>query len=124
MSNFDGGQLMYNFLFGANKTLLWNGHLGGYDGILKTVEPQPNILIQAIAGRANLNGRPYDGSAAQFAVQTAKQLGEPQRVIWCLHDDAPIKPWKVDVGPATQALEAECRSRVTALGLGESAQLF
>ncbi|KAF4906746.1 UPF0173 metal-dependent hydrolase [Colletotrichum fructicola] len=96
MSHFDGGQLMYNFLFGEGKTLLWNGHLGAYDGILKTVQPQPDVLIQAIAGRANLNGRPFDGSAAQFAVQVSKLLGEPKKVIWCLHDEAPIKPWTVD----------------------------
>ncbi|KAF5580078.1 beta-lactamase domain-containing protein [Fusarium pseudoanthophilum] len=27
-SPFDGGQLMFNFLFGEGKTVLWNGHLG------------------------------------------------------------------------------------------------
>ncbi|KAK0378182.1 hypothetical protein CLIM01_04427 [Colletotrichum limetticola] len=124
MSHFDGGQLMYNFLFGEGKTLLWNGHLGGYDGILKTVQPQPDVLIQAIAGRANLNGRPFDGSAAQFAVQVSKLLGEPKKVIWCLHDEAPIKPWTVDVSPATQAVEKETGSKVTALQLGTSDMLF
>ncbi|KAI8179423.1 Phenol 2-monooxygenase [Colletotrichum sp. SAR 10_75] len=124
MSHFDGGQLMYNFLFGEGKTLLWNGHLGGYDGILKTVQPQPDVLIQAIAGRANLNGRPFDGSAAQFAVQVSKLLGEPKKVIWCLHDEAPIKPWTVDVSPATQAVERETGSKVTALHLGTSDILF
>ncbi|KAF4871599.1 UPF0173 metal-dependent hydrolase [Colletotrichum siamense] len=106
MSHFDGGQLMYNFLFGEGKTLLWNGHLGGYNGILKTVQPQPDVLIQAIAGRANLNGRPFDGSAAQFAVQVSKLLGEPKKVIWCLHDEAPIKPWTVDPATDGEALAA------------------
>ncbi|KAF9871028.1 2, 4-dichlorophenol 6-monooxygenase [Colletotrichum karsti] len=115
MSHFDGGQLMYNFLLGEGKTLLWNGHLGGYDGILKTVQPQPDVLIQAIAGRANLNGRPFDGSAAQFAVQVSKLLGEPKKVIWCLHDDAPIKPWTVNVSPATEAIEKDTGSKVREL---------
>ncbi|GKT51955.1 UPF0183 protein [Colletotrichum spaethianum] len=124
MSHFDGGQLMYNFLLGERKTLLWNGHLGGYDGILETVQPRPDVLIQAIAGRANLNGRPFDGSAAQFAVQVSKLLGEPKKVIWCLHDEAPIKPWKVDVSPATQAIEEETGSKVTELQLGTSDILF
>ncbi|KAI8250281.1 2, 4-dichlorophenol 6-monooxygenase [Colletotrichum sp. SAR 10_98] len=124
MSHFDGGQLMYNFLFGEEKTLLWNGHLGGYDGILKTVQPQPDVLIQAIAGRANLNGRPFDGSAAQFAVQVSKLLGEPKKVIWCLHDEAPIKPWTVDVSPATQAVETETSSEVTTLQMGTPDVLF
>ncbi|KAF4332150.1 beta-lactamase domain protein [Fusarium beomiforme] len=124
MSPFDGGQLMYNFLFGEGKTLLWNGHLGGYDGILKTVQPQPDVLIQAIAGRANLNGRPFDGSAAQFAVQVSKLLGEPKKVIWCMHDDMPIPPRRLDLGPATQAIQKETSSRVATLHLGELNRLF
>ena len=124
MSHFDGGQLMFNFLLGEDKTLMWSAHLGAYEGILKTVEPKPNVLIQAIAGRANFNGRPFDGSAAQFAVEISKWLGEPEKVIWCLHDDAPIKPWSVDVGPATRRLEDETRSRVLELKLGESMTLF
>jgi hypothetical protein len=124
MSHFDGGQLMYNFLFGESRTLLWNGHLGGYDGIMKTVEPQPNVLVQAIAGRANLNGRPFDGSAAQFAVWVSRMLGEPKKVIWSLHDESPIKPWTVDVGPATRQMEEETRSRLTTLQLGGVMPLF
>ncbi|TVY63201.1 UPF0173 metal-dependent hydrolase [Fusarium oxysporum f. sp. cubense] len=123
-SPFDGGQLMFNFLFGEDKTVLWNGHLGMYDGILKAVEPQPDILIQAIAGRGNLNGRPFDGSAAQFAVKLSKLLGEPKKVIWCMHDDQPIPPRRLDLAPATQAIEKETSSRVTTLQLGTSDRLF
>jgi hypothetical protein len=85
-SHFDGGQLMYNFLT-ESKTILWSAHLGGYEGILKQLQPQPNVAIMAIAGRANFNGRPFDGSAAEFAVQKIKWIGEPQKVIWCLHDE-------------------------------------
>ncbi|KAI8303136.1 xylosidase arabinofuranosidase [Colletotrichum sp. SAR11_240] len=62
-SNYDGGQLAYNFLIGPRKTLFWNGHLGGYEGILKAIEPAPDVAILAIAGRANLNGRPYNGKS-------------------------------------------------------------
>jgi hypothetical protein len=124
MSHFDGGQLAFNFLLGERKTLMWSGHLGGYDGILKGVEPKPDVLIQAIAGRANLNGKPYDGSAAQFAVEVSRWLGEPENVIWCLHDDAPIKPWTVDVGPATRLVEEQTRSKVVSLELGKSRVLF
>lgn len=112
MSNFDGGQLMFNFLLGTGQTVLWNGHLGAYDGILGGVEPKPDVLIQAIAGRANLNGRPFDGSAAEFAVKVSKLLGEPRKVLWCLHDDSPIKPLMVDVRPATELLQRETKSRV------------
>jgi len=124
MSHFDGGQLVFNFLLGEHKTLMWSGHLGGYEGVLKGIEPKPNVLIQAIAGRANLNGRPYDGSAAQFAVDVSRWLGEPETAIWCLHDGAPIKPWSVDVGPATRLLEEQTRSRVVSLELGKSTVLF
>ncbi|KAH6960183.1 hypothetical protein DER45DRAFT_501293 [Fusarium avenaceum] len=124
MSPFDGGQLMYNFLFGEGQTVLWNGHLGMYDGMLKTVQPQPDILIQGIAGRGNLNGRPFDGSAAQFVVQLSKLLGEPKKVIWCMQDDQPIPPLRLNLGPATEAIEKETSSRVTTLELGASRRLF
>ena len=118
LSNFDGGQLMYNFRL-KEGVVLWNGHLGGYEGILRTVSPKPNLLIQAIAGRANLNGVKYDGSAAQFAAEVSKWLSEPPAVIWCLHDDSPIKPYRVDAEPATKLLEAETRSRVVDMKPGE-----
>lgn len=85
-SHCDGGQLMYNFIFN-DTALLWSAHLGAYDGVLTAVRPQPKIAILGIAGRANLNGRPFDGSAADFAVKQAKLLGEPEKVIWSLHDD-------------------------------------
>jgi len=42
MSNFDGGQMTFSFLIGA-QTLLWNSHLGGYSGILQNIEPQPGM---------------------------------------------------------------------------------
>jgi hypothetical protein len=124
MSHFDGGQLAFNLLLGERKTLMWSGHLGGYEGILRGVEPKPDVLIQAIAGRANLNGRPFDGSAAQFAVEVSRWLGEPERVVWCLHDDAQIKPRSVYVGPATRLLEEQTRSKVVSLELGEARVLF
>lgn len=124
LSNFDGGQLMFNFLLGTNKTLAWNAHLGGYDGILATVEPKPDVLIQAIAGRANLNGRPFDGSAADFAVKVSKLLGEPKQVLWCLHDESPIKPFTVDVKPATAKVEEETASRVLDLQPAKVQVLF
>lgn len=124
VSHFDGGQLSYNFLLGGDKVIFWSGHLGGYDGILRIVQPQPRLLIQALAGRANLNGRPFNGSAAEFAVQVSRLLGEPEKVIWCLHDESPIKPWRVDVQPATKLLEEQTRSRVLALQPARTYGLF
>lgn len=95
-SHSDGGQLMFNFVIGE-KALLWSAHLGGYEGILRDLQPKPDIAIMAIAGRANLNGRPFDGSAAEFAALKVGWLGNPSQVIWCLHDEAcvtfPEKTW-------------------------------
>lgn len=118
-SFYDGGQLMYNFLLdkegGAGPTLLWHGHLGCYEGIMKMVEPKPDVAILAIAGRGNLNGRPFDGSAAEFATKEIKWLGEPKKVIWCLHDDAPILPRSIDTRAAEEMVHKETRSKVVDL---------
>lgn len=83
-----------------------------------------DVLIQAIAGRANIDGRPYDGSAAEAATLISKLLGEPERVIWCLHDEAPIKPWRINTTAATEMLERETRSKVVALPPVTSYELF
>jgi hypothetical protein len=52
LSNFDGGQMTFAFLMGG-KTLLWNSHLGGYSGILQSLEPKPGEIhrspIQRVA---------------------------------------------------------------------------
>lgn len=86
-SHCDGGQLMFNFIAGT-KALLWTAHLGGYEGVLRDMQPKPDVVIMAVAGRANLNGRPFDGSAAEFAAKKVDWLGQPSQVIWCLHDEA------------------------------------
>ncbi|KAJ5815198.1 hypothetical protein N7474_006975 [Penicillium riverlandense] len=97
MSACDGGQLMFHVLRrgGASAAgagiwkggILFNAHLGAYEGIMKTIRPRPNLVVQGIAGRANLNGRPFNGSAADFATELLRWVGEPERVIWCLHDE-------------------------------------
>lgn len=84
-SHYDGGQLMFNILT-EGQVLLWSAHLGGYEGVLRDLKPRPDVAIIAAAGRANLNGRPFDGSAAEFLVKKAKWIGEPKTIIWCLHD--------------------------------------
>lgn len=85
-SHCDGGQLMVNFVT-DNKALLWNAHLGAYRGIMQALEPKPDIAILGIAGRANLDGRPWHGSAAEFAQNQVEWLNSPKTVIWCLHDE-------------------------------------
>lgn len=113
-SFFDGGQLMYNFLFGS-KAMLWNGHLGGYEGIMKTLEPKPDIALLAMAGRANLNGRPFDGSAADFVVDEIKWIGEPGKVIWHLHDKGAVNPKYMKTEAATEKVHKETKSKVVDL---------
>jgi hypothetical protein len=111
-SYFDGGQIMFNFLLGNKKTLLWSAHLGGYEGILKGLEPKPDVAVLAIAGRANHNGRPFDGSAAQYAKMKVGWLGMPRKVIWCLHDEGALKPKFTDTKAATDIINNETSSQV------------
>lgn len=122
-SYFDGGQIMYNFLFG-NKVMLWNGHTGAYDGIMKGLEPKPDIALLAIAGRANLNGRPFDGSAADFVVNEIKWIGEPSRVIWHLHDRGAINPKFMKTEAATEKVHKETKSKVVDLEPAKMYKLF
>lgn len=101
-SHSDGGQLMFNIIMG-DKSLLWSAHLGGYEGILQNMQPKPTIAILAIAGRANLNGRPFDGSSAEFAAKKVEWLGRPDHVVWCLHDEAYV-PGSISRNPSKQSL--------------------
>lgn len=113
-SHFDGGQMMFNFLL-EDCTLLWMSHLGGFDGILQNLQPRPDLVIMGIAGRGNINGRPFDGSAAQCATKITKWIGEPAKVVWCLHDQGPIPPYRIETAGATKMVEEETRSRIWTL---------
>jgi hypothetical protein len=110
-SYFDGGQIMFNFLLGS-KTLLWSGHLGGYQGVFEHLEPQPDVAILAIAARANHNGRPFDGSAADYAEKLVKWIGMPPKVIWCLHDEGALNPKFIDTKAATERINSKTSSKV------------
>ncbi|KAF6802922.1 beta-lactamase domain protein [Colletotrichum sojae] len=114
-SHYDGGQLAFNLRVGPGKTVFWSTHMGAYDGVLRAMEPKPDVAILALAGRANLNGRPFDGSAADFVVEKIKWLGEPATVIWCLHDESPIKPYRVDTAAADSKVHRETSSRILTL---------
>ncbi|OCT50239.1 beta-lactamase domain protein [Cladophialophora carrionii] len=112
MSHCDGGQLLYNFLLGPDKVLLFNSHLGAYDGILNSITPKPNHVILGFGGRANLNGRPYNGSAAEFLTMEVNLLGQPATVWPCLHDRSIIRPYGVITGPAEEMIAAKTKSQV------------
>ncbi|KAK0382685.1 hypothetical protein NLU13_9781 [Sarocladium strictum] len=119
-SDHDGGQLMFNFyIVEGEKGLLWSAHLGGYEGILRMLEPKPHIAILGIAGIANHNGRPFDGSAADYVSNQIRWLAEPTKVIWCLHDESCIAPYHVDTHAATQRVEQETSSEVTEMNILE-----
>lgn len=122
-SFYDGGQILYNILIG-DKTMLWNGHLGGYEGIMREIEPRPDIAVLGIAGRGNLNGRPFDGSAAEFAVKEVQWLGEPSKVVWCLHDEGAINPKFIKTDAATDRVHQETKSKVVELEHGKVWEIF
>ncbi|KAL3473186.1 hypothetical protein BJX99DRAFT_201827 [Aspergillus californicus] len=123
MSGFDGGQLLFNIVLGGRAVLI-NSHLGAYDGIMRQIKPQPDVAILGIAGRANLNGRPFDGSGAQFAVEQLKWLGKPRRVIWALHDESLVPPFSVDTQPAADLVKRETGAEVVDLPYAEPHVLF
>ena len=78
--------------------------MGGYQGIFEHLEPQPDVATLAIAGRANLNGRPFDGFAADYAEKLVKWIGMPPKIIWCLHDEGALNPKFIDTKAATRVL--------------------
>jgi hypothetical protein len=119
-SFYDGGQIMYNILIGS-KVLLYHGHLGAYQGIMESLSPRPDFAIMGIAGRGNLNGRPFEGSAAEFAVRQIKWVGEPPQIAWCLHDQGPLKPFSIDTRAATELVHKETSTQVVEL---EHAKIF
>ncbi len=123
-SFFDGGHLMYNIIVDS-KALLWASQLGGYQGILKSLEPKPDALILAAFGRANLDGRPFEGSLAEFATEVVRWTGEPAQVIWCLHDRQPIsRPYAVDTTVATESIHKHTSSKVVDLEHIRAVRLF
>jgi hypothetical protein len=143
MSHFDGGQLMYNFIFG-DKAVLFNSHLGAYEGILRSLEPKPDVVMLGAGGRPNLNGRPYAGTAAEFMTKEVEWLGQPAQVYFCLHDErfvilsSPdlrllsflltlrsfIKPYRVDTKAAEAAIKKATSSAVTVTEVGKTYSLF
>lgn len=123
MSSCDGGQLIFNVLIG-DKAVLFNSSLGAYEGIMKTVDPKPDVVVLGIPGRGNLNGRPFDGSAAQFALHQVRWLGSPRKTIWCLHDEALLAPYRADTTAATKLVEAETDTNVVDLPYATPYRLF
>lgn len=113
-SHFDGGQMAFNFIL-DDKTLLWSSQLGGYESMLRDLQPRPDIAILGMIGRGNVNGRPFNGSAAQCGTNIVRWIGEPKTVVWCLHDEMPFEPKRTITDAATQMVERETKSRIWSL---------
>ncbi|KAJ9419777.1 hypothetical protein QL093DRAFT_2565743 [Fusarium oxysporum] len=118
MSHCDGGQLMYNFV-ADGKAILFNTHLGVYEGIVKCLTPKPTVAILGTGGRANLDGRPFQGSAAEFLVKQTQWLGEPAKILFCLHDQNIIRPFTVDITGAKTMVEQETSAKAIDTQPGE-----
>ncbi|KAF2632167.1 hypothetical protein BU25DRAFT_428085 [Macroventuria anomochaeta] len=89
-----------------------------------SASPFAYVVVLGIAGRANLNGRPFNGSAAHFAALQLKWLGGPKKVIWCLHDEALVAPFRVDTTAATRTVENETGARVVELAYAKPYVVF
>ena len=68
------------------------------------VRTTPDVAFLALAGRPNVSGEPYQGSAARYMLEQAETL-RPGRVCFCHHD--PLMPGLpgTDVAPAAALLE-------------------
>jgi len=81
-----GGQLAY-LLRTADGSALFSGSSGYWPGIFAGL--RPDVAFLALAGRPNVSGEPYQGSAARFMLEQAETL-RPEKVCFCHHD--PLLP--------------------------------
>ncbi len=99
-SSHDGGQLAFH-LRTPDGSILVSGSAGYWRGIFRDL--RPDVAILSVAGRPNVDGEPFQGSAAQFLLQQVGDLGA-RRVALC-HHDALIPGYPgVDLGAAASTL--------------------
>ena len=96
----DGGQLAY-VLQTEDGSALFSGSSGYWPGIFADL--RPDVAFLALAGRPNVAGDPYQGSAAGFMLEQVETL-RPGRVAFCHHD--PLVPGHpgTDIGEAAKRL--------------------
>ena len=96
----DGGPLSF-LLTTTDGSVLVSGSTGYWRGIFEGL--RPDVAMLSLTGRPNVNGEPYQGSAAQFMVEQVEAL-RPGRVAFCHHD--PLLPGfpGFDIGAAAAAL--------------------
>ena len=79
----DGGALIY-LIECPDGSVLFQDTSGHWEGVLETLEP--DVAILAAAGRGNIDGRPIQGSLAQFVARQVELLN-PGKVIFGHHDN-------------------------------------
>ena len=79
-------------------SVLVSGSAGYWSGIVSGL--RPDVAVLASAGRPNVDGEPFQGSAADFLVSEVELL-RPSRVVLCHHD--PLLPAVI---PALDTSEA------------------
>ena len=99
-SRADGGQLAY-LLTSPEGSMLVSSSSGYWSGIVRDL--RPDLAVLAVSGRPNVDGEPFQGSAAQFIAGEVELL-RPRRVVLC-HHDAWMPPLPaVDVEPVAHEL--------------------
>ncbi len=99
-SRHDGGQLAF-LLTTAEGSVLVSASAGYWRGIFGGL--RPDVALLSLGGRPNVDGEPYQGSTAHYALEQV-QLLRPASVAFCHHD--PLFPGVpgVDIGPAAAAV--------------------
>lgn len=79
----DGGALVY-VIETPDGSVLFQDTSGHWSGVLGGL--RPDVAILAVAGRANVDGEPVQGSLARFTARQVELL-RPRRVVFAHHDD-------------------------------------
>ncbi len=101
----DGGPLVF-MIETPQGRIFFQDTSGCWTGVLKDIEADAAIL--AAAGRANVDGKPVQGSMAGFIAMEAKLLGA-KRVVIGHHDDwmPPVTSATFDMAPVRAELAAK-----------------
>jgi L-ascorbate metabolism protein UlaG (beta-lactamase superfamily) len=118
----DGGALVF-VLETSEGTLLFQDSIGAWSGVL--ARESPDVAILAVAGRANRDGEPVQGTTAGFVAEEAAALGA-RTVIPCHHDDwLPGFSRRIDTAPIRAAIgEAAPGTTLVDLGYADGHRLF
>ena len=115
-SDHTGGALAY-MIETPYGSIFYHDTSGCWTGVVRDL--RPDVAIVAMAGRANIDGEPIQGSLAQFVGRMADML-RPQRMVLGHHDDwmppvtsdgtseesiAPVRAELARVAPRMQLLE-------------------